>query len=327
MNEKLIENITKATKAIRKKYKAIKAGIGERESILEDTFKSITAPLNSIVETNKKIKLAPLAPLQLSSSSPSPPSPSPLQTSTVNPSKPGCSTNKFKEEEEEEENDEGSEDEDIFKDAEQSFSSTPKRRTFLSKSLPLDMKQNSAYLSKKYLGYLKNESSLLDTTYGVRTVVATYGGSQNFHIGSSNFEFVNGSNDFMIDKQLYRGTPGLYQLIFLKYPKAYNKREDIIVYKQILERTNAYRRNYTPYAQIHGNRSKKYVQIISKLIPKGKGLMQIPKSKYNHIYWNDPNELVSRLQLLHASQAAGNNSHKNEILSILEELREANIID
>ena len=34
----------------------------------------------------------------------------------------------------------------------------------------------------------------------------------------------------------------------------------------------------------------------------------------------DPNEFVDRLRLLLASQAAGNSSHTNEIISILEEL-------
>lgn len=42
--------------------------------------------------------------------------------------------------------------------------------------------------------------------------------------------------------------------------------------------------------------------------------------------WNDPNELVDRLRLLTASKHAGNTSHNNEIVSILEELREAGII-
>jgi hypothetical protein len=43
-------------------------------------------------------------------------------------------------------------------------------------------------------------------------------------------------------------------------------------------------------------------------------------------YWDNANELVARLRLLMASQMAGNNSHNNEIYSILEELREHKII-
>ena len=48
--------------------------------------------------------------------------------------------------------------------------------------------------------------------------------------------------------------------------------------------------------------------------------------KNNFMYWDNPNELVDRLRLLLASQAAGNTSLSNEILSIFEELYEAGII-
>jgi hypothetical protein len=43
-------------------------------------------------------------------------------------------------------------------------------------------------------------------------------------------------------------------------------------------------------------------------------------------YWADPNELVDRLKLMIASRDAGHSGHDNEILSIIEELREARII-
>lgn len=46
----------------------------------------------------------------------------------------------------------------------------------------------------------------------------------------------------------------------------------------------------------------------------------------SYTYWDDPNELVERLRLLVASKSAGHSGHRNEIMSIIEELREANII-
>ena len=49
-------------------------------------------------------------------------------------------------------------------------------------------------------------------------------------------------------------------------------------------------------------------------------------NQLDYIYWDDPNELVYRLRLLLASQAAGNPSHTNEIISIIEELRDAKVI-
>jgi len=72
-----------------------------------------------------------------------------------------------------------------------------------------------------------------------------------------------------------------------------------------------------PGGQIKGNRSKKY---------SGSGYVRLQKIPPNYVHWDNVNELVERLQLLMASRAAGNNNHTNEILSIIEELREAKII-
>jgi hypothetical protein len=47
----------------------------------------------------------------------------------------------------------------------------------------------------------------------------------------------------------------------------------------------------------------------------------------NYVYWDDPNELVERLRLLVASQTAGHSDHNNEIVSIVEKLRESGIIE
>lgn len=56
-------------------------------------------------------------------------------------------------------------------------------------------------------------------------------------------------------------------------------------------------------------------------------LMRYDRNKHvSYTYWDNPNELVDRLRLLIASQSAGNTGHTNEIVSIVEELREANII-
>jgi len=46
----------------------------------------------------------------------------------------------------------------------------------------------------------------------------------------------------------------------------------------------------------------------------------------DYVHWDDTNKLVDRLRLLDASHRAGNNTHDNEILSIIAELREADLI-
>jgi len=45
-----------------------------------------------------------------------------------------------------------------------------------------------------------------------------------------------------------------------------------------------------------------------------------------HWKWIDPNELMDYLRLLEASHQIDHNAHNNEILSIIEELREAGFI-
>ena len=54
--------------------------------------------------------------------------------------------------------------------------------------------------------------------------------------------------------------------------------------------------------------------------------MTVTDNKVDYVHWDDPNELVDRLRLLEASRQAGNNSHDNEFLSIIEELCEAGLI-
>ncbi|XP_050064235.1 uncharacterized protein LOC126553095 isoform X2 [Aphis gossypii] len=61
-------------------------------------------------------------------------------------------------------------------------------------------------------------------------------------------------------------------------------------------------------------------------VKRGSGLYKdvIPQTQL--VYYDDPNELVTRLNLLTSSQNVGNTGVNNEIISILEELRERNII-
>lgn len=123
-------------------------------------------------------------------------------------------------------------------------------------------------------------------------------------------------------------TPGLFQLLFYKKPHNYDALE-LDIYKKILIDTNAHKRNYNPNERIKGNKGYKYKNIIQKLFDTtyiGKGLMTTISEKSNYIYWDDPNELVDRLKLLIASKQAGHTNQNNEIISIIEELKEADII-
>lgn len=139
----------------------------------------------------------------------------------------------------------------------------------------------------------------------------------------------------------YKNTVGLNQLLLKKDPDlSLVSENDKQNYKLMLLNTNAHRRDYDPNKAIKSNKGKKYMDVIKPLfqlrndctdkinLPKGKGLLMLKKlnKDVDYIYWDDPNELVERLKLLMASQNAGNTGVDNEIISIIEELREGKFI-
>jgi len=92
---------------------------------------------------------------------------------------------------------------------------------------------------------------------------------------------------------------------------------------------------------VKSNKGHKYKNIIALLLVyhrtsgtnTGSGIgtnipsaVRLTDNEMDYVHWDDPNELVDRLQLLNASRRADNNAHDNEILSIIEELREAGLI-
>lgn len=189
-------------------------------------------------------------------------------------------------------------------------------------------------LPKVYVdGLLGDTTGAYDTTFGVRYEPIT----NKFFLGNSLLE-IDGDN-LVIGGIRYKGTPGLYELIFKTNPIGY-KKQDETAYKDILQRTNVHKRNYDPKQQVKGSKSHKYLQVIRPLTfrprsasarePIGHGLpnsLTVRNEPFQYVYWDDVNELVDRLRLLTASQQAGHTNHNNEILSILEELREAGVIE
>lgn len=187
-----------------------------------------------------------------------------------------------------------------------------------------------------------NEGSVLNVPFGIRS------SSKQLLMGNEPVHFteVGAENNKMIIAVIgdnkYEITPGIKELLLKKNPDFNIIREqDMLVYRDILNNTHAHRRDFNPTGQIKGDRSKKYCNVIKQLFvePKiidknkdslkyGGNLPSLKKYKPNIdlVYWDDPNELIERLQLLIASRDAGNNNHENEIISIIEELKEANVI-
>lgn len=82
----------------------------------------------------------------------------------------------------------------------------------------------------------------------------------------------------------------------------------------------------TPFTPIETEIDPNLIQFTTPSTKKGYGLYKTVLPKTQIVYYDDPNELVTRLNLLVSSQNAGNTGVNNEIISILEELRERNLI-
>lgn len=181
---------------------------------------------------------------------------------------------------------------------------------------------------RPYVNQYFNNKHKIDTSYGLNYNIETAIWSMGNCI--VNFEFETG--DIIVDgKHKFDGTPGLYNLLFFKDVPNPSK-EDLPNYVKILKLTNAHRCNYDPKERVRGSKLIKYQKIIKPLLITGKGLQNLGESKMvnnkniEYVYWDDVNEIVDRLRLLIASKMAGNNSHENEISSILEELKEIGYI-
>ena len=138
------------------------------------------------------------------------------------------------------------------------------------------------------------------------------------------------NDDIIINSFTYKGTTGLYDLIFKKHPDAdlYTE-EDLNAYSHMISKTGAYLNLTTN--RVKSSASYKYKNITKPIISqlptsktsgtrlpenRGRGLLKLNNNKPNYVYWDDVNELCKRLQLLIASQSAGHSGHNNEILSI-----------
>ena len=115
---------------------------------------------------------------------------------------------------------------------------------------------------------------------------------------------------------------GLWELITSKNPKNFTEK-DYGEYKGIMLLTNALHRNNDPNNPFpKGNRSDKWIDLLSPIWHKGKfagkGIVIMP---------SDPNALLERLDLLLASQKTGHTGVGNELVSICDELKRQGVLD
>ena len=202
-------------------------------------------------------------------------------------------------------------------------------------------------------------SSLIEafTKEGVDKTFGLYAENKKFKIGNKQATIKD--NNIIIEGKIYIGTPGLWELITSFTPQNFTE-EDYINYRDLLIQTNTvYRGNDPNKTSPKSSKSEKWEKLIkpvwdyikeSKKPPeggkgKGKGKRQgkrqedpqpgpsgtdpqteIPGGGLK-ILPSDPNALIDRFDLLFSSKKAGHTGVRNEIISILDELKRQGVIN
>ena len=187
------------------------------------------------------------------------------------------------------------------------------------------------------LEYLKPEKK---TTFGM------YFKDGDFRIGDKKVDIKG--DDIKIEDKEYTGTPGLWELIMKDNPQNFTE-EDYLNYGRILKQTNTiYQKNNPNQNRAKSSGGDKWKNLIKPIwedikkrkkkeyeeeeyeepatIPfglsvAGQGLKRRPK-----ILPSDPNALIDRFDLLFSSQKAGHTRVRNEIVSILDELKRQGVL-
>ena len=178
----------------------------------------------------------------------------------------------------------------------------------------------------------------IDLTFGL------YAQQGKFKIGNKEVNIED--NDIKVDDTIFEGTPGFWELVTSKNPKPENYTdEDLDKYQRLVILTNtAFQGNDPKKNKAKSSRSPKWRNIIKPIWE------QIKKQKEEEDYEeeteededddpqpstsgtglkilpSDPNALIDRFDLLFSSKKAGHTGVRNEIVSILDELKRQGVL-
>ena len=202
-------------------------------------------------------------------------------------------------------------------------------------------KKDLGTIAKDYLKYALRKDS--DKTFGI------YPDKDNkLKIGSKFLKF-KGDN-IIIDGVEYIGTEGLWELIVSNnLQEGKYTEDDFLNYGKILIQTNAiYQGNNSEANKPKSSKSYKWKKLINPIWENIKESKKPPKEEKGKgkgrrkrqedpqpstsgtglkILPSDPNALIDRFDLLFSSQKAGHTGVRNEIISILDELKRQGVIN
>lgn len=356
MDNRLLRQLAKSRKNLKYKYKTLKSDILKSQSHLEKTYNPITKPIKELIATIEKTE-----PLTLKTED--------FEVMRSTPKtelkKKYISKPKLKEKEVDISTTNFSEtlptntySETIYETGgDETLSEDSSTQHYIDESMQqlADMTRDENPVFSEYLEqfselprlYIKegirDTENQFDNRFGVYHDLE----NEKFSIGDSLIDFEG--DDLKIKGVRYKGTPGLYELLFKNRPIGYSK-NDSKEYYDILKRTNAlYNRNNPklPLQRATKLVKEKYESVIQPQLGRPRSgsapniqtrslsrklggkmtLLNFNKDPIEYKYYDNINEIVDRLRILLASQSAGNYGHQNEIISVIEELREAKIIN
>ena len=179
------------------------------------------------------------------------------------------------------------------------------------------------------INYLKIPEKKRDTTFGI------YKENGDHYIG--NTHVIIKDDDIIIKDtgERFVGTHGLWKLITTKnltLDKIEWDKMDEEEYVRLLKRTHVLRQGNNPnnpHAKSSGG--KKWNNILTFIWHTGrfpqKGEFELHEGQGVVVIPSDPNALLERLDLLLASQEAGNTGVRNELISICDELKRQGVLD
>ena len=168
----------------------------------------------------------------------------------------------------------------------------------------------------------------IDLTFGL------YGKNGGFYIG--NKPVIIEDNDIKVDDIIFEGTPGFWELVTSINPNPDNyTEEDLNKYQRLVMLTNtAFQNNNPNNNKPKSSRSPKWKKIIS---PIWEAIKEQQEEEYKEfeeetegeglkILPSDPNALIDRFNFLFSSKKAGHTGVRNEIVSILDELKRQGVL-
>lgn len=321
-SQKVLKELIATRNSIKNKYLELKRGLFNVGVASEEIFKPVTQPLNKLTE-----QLQPLP--QGGKKRKSTPTRLVFKEEVESPMKSQLKFARVKQLQTEEGNSNSSDaDVESFDEGEYVYSyDSPKP---VQRENTEIFQEALGHIAGKYMKYYQGEEiKITDNVFGI-FLEENEQGVPIFKIGNKQIDVH--LNDILIDGHEYQGTEGLFELLVKKEPDMrLVTKDDMKTYRNILKQTSAHLRGNTPEGERKVDKGFKYRNVIRKLFPPIKNM--ITRSNANKktgsglTYWHNPNTLVERLMLLNASKAAGHRGHENEILDILNALRQAELIE